>query len=144
MEHLENDGKQGWAKKNRVALDVWLDCLAALLLLDDSERYSCSPGSTGRRPLLTGRSAEAEIKHKEFVVRGVQSPGYFCVSASDMSAYFHVTAVSHTYIDYHREQKNLLRRAFVIRCVELLPSSAFVRQKYVEHGGGEWRLSSCV
>lgn len=55
--------------------------------------------------------------HRDFVVRGGQSPGYIFTFIRDVSAYFYVTPGSHIYTHYHREEKELLWRAVVMEDV---------------------------
>lgn len=58
-------------------MEVWLGWLATVLNLDENGVSQCSLPDTGRELLLTGRGAEAQTGHNNFVVKNGGSPGYF-------------------------------------------------------------------
>lgn len=71
---------------------------------------------------MPGKKAEARSGHNDFVARESPSRTNFFIAIGDFGAYIYVTLESHTNVDYHREQKKLLRRAFVTEKVEIVPS----------------------
>lgn len=64
-----------------------LGWLAALLQPEDSRRYWCLLSLTGGKLLLTGKGADAQTGHKNFVIRGQQSTGYCFNVTGGISAY---------------------------------------------------------
>lgn len=62
-----------------------------------------------------------EIGHKDTIVRGGQSPRFRSIATGDVSDNLTVTLASHIFIDYRREETELLRRTFVMEVVETLP-----------------------
>lgn len=87
-------------------MDVWLSRLAALLPLNDSERYSCSPSNTSRILLLTAWSAEAQKRPKDFVPGERQSPGYFFTALDDDSTQLYAILKSCTYMACQSDRKS--------------------------------------
>lgn len=84
------------------------------------------------------------MEHNDFVAKIEQALGYFLVVASDDSAYIHVTSRSRVYVDYHREQKKLLRRAFAMEEEANPPSSIFVRHGCAQHGRSKGHGCLCI
>lgn len=67
---------------------------------------------------------EAQTGQNGFLVR--QSPKYFFIVASNVSAYLYVPFGSCIYVQYHCERKELLGRALVMEEVEVPPSPVLV------------------
>lgn len=84
------------------------------------------------------------MRHNGSTTKGRHSPGYLFIVIGDVRAYFYVTSKSQIYIHYHHEQKTFLRRAFVIKEVEVPPSSVLVRHGSFPLGGSECCGSHCV
>lgn len=124
-EQLENDGELVWAVWARAAMAVCLDWLAVLLQLDNSGNYSRSLPDTVGKLLLIEKSVEAQTGQKDFIDRGRLTLGYFSTVVDGVNAFLYVTPGWHTYIDYHRDWKDLRRRPFVVEEVKTLPSSIF-------------------
>lgn len=61
-----------------------------------------------------------------------------------MNAYLCVTPGSHFYIEYHRERKQFLRKAFLVKGVEKPSLPVSVGQGYVQLGKSEWHEGHCV
>lgn len=108
------------------ARDVWLSWVTTLLQMIYSERYSCSHKSTDRRLFLPGKGTETQAGHNSSEVRRGQSPGYFYVDTSGVSAKIFRASGSPIYMDHHYERKKPARTAVVMEKVEISMSSVFV------------------
>lgn len=75
--------------------------LAALLQLNEAERYSSSLPSIGGKLLLTECGREAQNGHMDFAVTGGQSPIECFIDISDATAYLHITLGWSLYVEYH-------------------------------------------
>lgn len=75
-------------------MNAWLGLLGALAELKGKGRHSSSLPTTGGRMLLTGKIAEAQMAHKDFLVEGRQSAVYAFIVTNDKSAYLYVVCRS--------------------------------------------------
>lgn len=144
MQPLESPVERLWTAKTQAALLVWLGWLAELLEPDGGGSYWFSLLKYGEILLPIGEPRNAQSCQNDPVFRGVQYSGHFSIFTSDVKAYFVVTPRSHTYMIYHCERKVLLRRAFLAKDAEILPSFVFVGYGYAPHGESAWHESHCV
>lgn len=86
---------------------------------------------SSERRLKTAVGAETQTGLNDFVVRRRRSLANLSIGTDDVSAYLYVPPGSHSYVDYDRERKNLLKMAFVKEKVEIPPSYVFICYRYV-------------
>lgn len=128
-----------WAARARAATDVWLGWPATALNLDENEISLCNLSKISGRRLLTGRRAEAQTGHNNFVVKNGQSPRCFVTVTNEASAHLCVTLSSYICVHFSDARKKLLRKGVVMEEIGASPSFVVVGRRYVQQAGCEWR-----
>lgn len=125
-------------------MKTWIGWLAVVLNLDENGVSPCILPKTDERLLLTKRGAAAQAEQDSFVVKGGESLRYLFTTTVEVIAYLYVTPELHLYVHYTGVRKKLLREAFLMEEVEILPNSVFVGHGYVHHAGSEWSEDHCI
>lgn len=120
-------------------MDVWLNCLTALLSLEGNNELPCSLLRAGGRLVLTERSGKAQTGLNHWLGREKDSPRYFLTVNHEASAYLYFTPGLHFYLPYRGAQSIFSMEACVLEESKVPPTSSFLGHGYVQQVGKEER-----
>ena len=139
MDYCERRERNVKYSERRAAMDVWIGWVVALLNLDHDVYFKSWLPGTGGRLLLTGKDADDQCGHNDFVVRDGESPGYFVIANGPHTTSLLVAPSSHKYVKYEKSRLHMLSRTLEMEEIDIPPFSLFIGHGYLQHAGAGWR-----
>lgn len=135
FDYMEEDGDQMWAKRRRVALDVWLGWIVAQQSLEDGYEDLSRLLKSGESHLVAGKQCSTQCTLNNFEVRERKWSGYLTIATCSEQSSFLLLPASQTYVFYSKKRRDDLACSWYLEAIWIPPNYLFADHSHLQHTG---------